>query len=203
MHTGDQHQRLLAGGRVLALRDLPPRARLPRLRPDLRLVQAELRHSTSRTRGSRMRDQVFTDEERASLPVDYDPRSPEAALNGLRLISEAAKIGREVTGLLLHDETRSRPWPTTSASRQTARRSSWTSRLNRTWTRTGSCSPACASNRGKHSKGAVRLDRSLLSSEESQCGLWARSGLHGYHTAHGGLPQTLSLEGASVASMAI
>ena len=52
-----------------------------------------------------MRDQVFTDEERVSLPVEYDPRSPEAALNGLRLISEAAKIGREVTGLLLQDES--------------------------------------------------------------------------------------------------
>ena len=52
-----------------------------------------------------MRDQVFTEEERAQLPVDYDPTSPEAALNGLRLISEAAKIGREVTGLLLHDQT--------------------------------------------------------------------------------------------------
>jgi 2-oxoglutarate ferredoxin oxidoreductase subunit beta len=52
-----------------------------------------------------MRDQVFTDEERANLPVEYDPRSPEAALNGLRLISEAAKIGREVTGLLLQDDS--------------------------------------------------------------------------------------------------
>jgi hypothetical protein len=52
-----------------------------------------------------MRDQVFTDDERASLPTDYDPRSPEAALHGLHLISEASKIGREVTGLLLIDET--------------------------------------------------------------------------------------------------
>ena len=52
-----------------------------------------------------MRDQVFTDDERASLPSDYDPRSPEAALHGLHLISEASKIGREVTGLLLIDET--------------------------------------------------------------------------------------------------
>ncbi|HLG10816.1 MAG TPA: thiamine pyrophosphate-dependent enzyme [Dehalococcoidia bacterium] len=52
-----------------------------------------------------MRDQVFTDDERAQLPVEYDPRSPEAALNGLRLISEAAKIGREVTGLLLQDDS--------------------------------------------------------------------------------------------------
>lgn len=52
-----------------------------------------------------MRDQVFTDEERAHLPADYDPTSPEAALSGLKLISEAAKIGREVTGLLLVDET--------------------------------------------------------------------------------------------------
>ena len=52
-----------------------------------------------------MRDQVFTAEEAASLPVEYDPTSPEAALNGLRLISEAAKIGREVTGLLMVDES--------------------------------------------------------------------------------------------------
>ncbi|HTE84409.1 MAG TPA: thiamine pyrophosphate-dependent enzyme [Dehalococcoidia bacterium] len=52
-----------------------------------------------------MRDQIFTDDERAHLPVDYDPTSPEAALSGLRLIAEAAKIGREVTGLLMVDET--------------------------------------------------------------------------------------------------
>jgi 2-oxoglutarate/2-oxoacid ferredoxin oxidoreductase subunit beta len=54
---------------------------------------------------SEMRSQVFTEEERAHLPADYDPASPEAALSGLRLIAEAAKIGREVTGLLLIDET--------------------------------------------------------------------------------------------------
>jgi len=52
-----------------------------------------------------MRDQVFTDEERAQLPADYDPTSPDAALQGLRLISEASKLGREVTGLLLVDES--------------------------------------------------------------------------------------------------
>jgi 2-oxoglutarate/2-oxoacid ferredoxin oxidoreductase subunit beta len=52
-----------------------------------------------------MRDQIFTEEERAQLPVDYDPTSPDAAMSGLRLISEAAKIGREVTGLLMVDET--------------------------------------------------------------------------------------------------
>jgi len=52
-----------------------------------------------------MRDQVFNEDEKAHLPVDYDPKSPEAALSALRLISEAAKIGREVTGLLLHDES--------------------------------------------------------------------------------------------------
>ena len=52
-----------------------------------------------------MRDQIFTDDEKAHLPVDYDPTSPEAALSGLRLIAEAAKIGREVTGLLMVDET--------------------------------------------------------------------------------------------------
>ncbi len=52
-----------------------------------------------------MRDQVFTDEERETLPADYDPTNADAALNGLRLISEASKIGREVTGLLLVDET--------------------------------------------------------------------------------------------------
>src|SRR5688572_2925050 len=39
-----------------------------------------------------MRVQVFTDDERETLPVEYDPHSPEAALNGLRLISEASKI---------------------------------------------------------------------------------------------------------------
>jgi 2-oxoglutarate ferredoxin oxidoreductase subunit beta len=52
-----------------------------------------------------MRTQVFTDEERAHLPVEYDPTSPEAALEALRLISEAAKLGREVTGLLLQDQS--------------------------------------------------------------------------------------------------
>lgn len=52
-----------------------------------------------------MRDQVFTEAERAQLPTEYDPTSPGAALNGLRLIEEAAKIGREVTGLLLIDES--------------------------------------------------------------------------------------------------
>ncbi len=52
-----------------------------------------------------MRNQVFTDEERAQLPAEYDPTSPEAALNGLRLISEASKIGREVTGILLKDDS--------------------------------------------------------------------------------------------------
>ena len=52
-----------------------------------------------------MRDQIFTEEERETLPVDYDPTSPDAALSGLRLISEAAKLGREVKGLLLHDES--------------------------------------------------------------------------------------------------
>jgi hypothetical protein len=52
-----------------------------------------------------MRDQVFTEEERENLPVQYDPYSPEAAIQGLHLISEAAKLGREVTGLLLKDES--------------------------------------------------------------------------------------------------
>jgi pyruvate/2-oxoacid:ferredoxin oxidoreductase beta subunit len=52
-----------------------------------------------------MRDQVFTPEEAAQLPTEYDPTSSDAALNGLRLISEASKIGREVTGLLLVDES--------------------------------------------------------------------------------------------------
>jgi 2-oxoglutarate ferredoxin oxidoreductase subunit beta len=52
-----------------------------------------------------MRDQIFSDEERATLPADYDPTNSEAALNGLRLISEASKIGREVTGLLLRDDS--------------------------------------------------------------------------------------------------
>ena len=52
-----------------------------------------------------LRDQVFTEEERATLPTEYDPTSPEAALNGLHLIFEAAKLGREVTGCLLIDES--------------------------------------------------------------------------------------------------
>jgi len=52
-----------------------------------------------------MRDQVFSEEERAHLPADYDPTSPEAALYALRLIEEAAKLGREVTGLLLVNES--------------------------------------------------------------------------------------------------
>ncbi|HLF77990.1 MAG TPA: thiamine pyrophosphate-dependent enzyme [Dehalococcoidia bacterium] len=52
-----------------------------------------------------LREQVFTEEERQSLPVQYDPASPDAALHALHLISEAAKIGREVTGLLLQDES--------------------------------------------------------------------------------------------------
>jgi 2-oxoglutarate ferredoxin oxidoreductase subunit beta len=52
-----------------------------------------------------MRNQIFTEDERAQLPVDYDPTSQEAATSALRLISEAAKIGREVTGLLMVDES--------------------------------------------------------------------------------------------------
>ncbi len=52
-----------------------------------------------------MRGQVFTEEEQASLPVEYDPTSPGAAMSGLRLIEAAARIGREVTGLLLIDES--------------------------------------------------------------------------------------------------
>lgn len=52
-----------------------------------------------------MKDQVFSPDERAQLPAEYDPTSPEAAMSGLRLIAEAAKLGREVTGLLLVDET--------------------------------------------------------------------------------------------------
>jgi 2-oxoglutarate ferredoxin oxidoreductase subunit beta len=52
-----------------------------------------------------MRNQIFTEDERELLPADYDPTSPEAAINGLRLIQEAAKIGREVTGILLHDDS--------------------------------------------------------------------------------------------------
>jgi pyruvate/2-oxoacid:ferredoxin oxidoreductase beta subunit len=52
-----------------------------------------------------MRDQVFTDDERATLPTEYDAASPEAALSALRLISEASKLGREVTGILLKDDS--------------------------------------------------------------------------------------------------
>jgi 2-oxoglutarate ferredoxin oxidoreductase subunit beta len=52
-----------------------------------------------------MRDQVFTEEERRTLPVEYDPANPDAAVNALTLIQEAAKIGREVTGMLLVDES--------------------------------------------------------------------------------------------------
>jgi len=52
-----------------------------------------------------MRSQVFTEEERAHLPAEYDPTSPGAAVSALRLIEAAARIGREVTGLLLIDES--------------------------------------------------------------------------------------------------
>ena len=52
-----------------------------------------------------MREQVLTEDEREILPADYDPTSPEAAINGLRLIQEAAKLGREVTGILLHNDS--------------------------------------------------------------------------------------------------
>jgi hypothetical protein len=52
-----------------------------------------------------MRDQVFTAEERANLPAEYDPASPGAATSALRLIEAAGGIGREVTGLLLVDES--------------------------------------------------------------------------------------------------
>jgi hypothetical protein len=48
---------------------------------------------------------VFTDDEKAMLPAEYDPTSPEAAINGLRLILEAGKVGREVTGILLKDDS--------------------------------------------------------------------------------------------------
>jgi 2-oxoglutarate ferredoxin oxidoreductase subunit beta len=41
-----------------------------------------------------MRDQVFTSEEKAALPTDYDPTVPEARMHALRLIEEAAKMGR-------------------------------------------------------------------------------------------------------------
>ena len=50
-------------------------------------------------------DQVFSDAERATLPLVYDPTSPEAALSGLNLIYEAAKSGKEVTGILLKNES--------------------------------------------------------------------------------------------------
>jgi pyruvate/2-oxoacid:ferredoxin oxidoreductase beta subunit len=52
-----------------------------------------------------MREQIFTEDEREVLPVDYDPTSPDAAISGLRLIQEAGKLGREVTGVLLHDDS--------------------------------------------------------------------------------------------------
>ncbi len=52
-----------------------------------------------------MREQILTEDEREILPADYDPTSPEAAINGLRLIQEAAKLGREVTGILLHNDS--------------------------------------------------------------------------------------------------
>ncbi|MEE9285176.1 MAG: thiamine pyrophosphate-dependent enzyme [Dehalococcoidia bacterium] len=52
-----------------------------------------------------MRDQVLTDDERVHLPAEYDPTSPGAAMSGLRLIEEASRMGREVTGLLLLDES--------------------------------------------------------------------------------------------------
>ena len=52
-----------------------------------------------------LKSQVFTEEERALLPAEYDPTSPGAAVNALRLIEAAAGIGREVTGLLFVDES--------------------------------------------------------------------------------------------------
>jgi 2-oxoglutarate ferredoxin oxidoreductase subunit beta len=52
-----------------------------------------------------LRSQVFTEEERAQLPAEYDPTSAGAAMNALRLIEAAARIGREVTGLLFVDES--------------------------------------------------------------------------------------------------
>ena len=52
-----------------------------------------------------LRSKVFTEEERALLPAEYDPTSPGAAVNALRLIEAAAGIGREVTGLLFIDES--------------------------------------------------------------------------------------------------
>jgi 2-oxoglutarate ferredoxin oxidoreductase subunit beta len=54
-----------------------------------------------------MRSQVFTAEERANLPAEYDATSPGAAMSALRLIEAAGGIGREVTGLLLIDESHS------------------------------------------------------------------------------------------------
>ena len=54
---------------------------------------------------SELKSQVFTEEERALLPAEYDPTSPGAAVNALRLIEAAAGIGREVTGLLFVDES--------------------------------------------------------------------------------------------------
>ncbi len=53
----------------------------------------------------RMQEQVFSEEERSRLPADYDPTHHEAALMALRLIEEAAKMGREVTGVLLINES--------------------------------------------------------------------------------------------------
>ena len=52
-----------------------------------------------------MRSQVFTEEEREHLPAEYDPTSPGAAIGALRLIEAAGRLGREVTGLLLIDES--------------------------------------------------------------------------------------------------
>jgi 2-oxoglutarate ferredoxin oxidoreductase subunit beta len=52
-----------------------------------------------------LRSQVFTEEERAQLPAEYDPTSPGAAMSALRLIDAAVGIGREVTGLLFVDES--------------------------------------------------------------------------------------------------
>jgi 2-oxoglutarate/2-oxoacid ferredoxin oxidoreductase subunit beta len=48
-----------------------------------------------------MRDQVFTDEEKRTLPADYDPTDPGAALKALSIIEAASAVGKEVTGLLL------------------------------------------------------------------------------------------------------
>ena len=93
-----------------------------------------------------MRDQVFSDDERAMLPVDYDPKSPEAALSALRLIPRPRKSAARLRACCCTTRPRP-PWPKTSAFPQTARQSTSTSPCRTTWPRTRTCWPSFANQR--------------------------------------------------------